>query len=343
MSYTVSKTIKVEYTDHVAVLEQNGNTYKAVEKPVTKYKDVVVNVNVNTTPFDTSVDKSARNIGYLTDSVIGFKTANVASKQENEQAIVGHVTSGFMNMIEKNINLQNAGIDAEMHALASELSQQCKELVHKHDVMSKDFNRIKSRYTGLFETINKEFSNRMHALIKPCFEFVSQVKKEQNRRVDSTLLSVATVCGQESDSARIAIQASKMKQNAESLINASKNYIDANRSLKRTVLAFSMADGEGTMYYAPVIIMAGSTDKTGQEDVHVFANPMIYTDGKVEEAIRLRYNEIKDSAISSEFQNRISEYFYQKLGELNDGTIHTRRIVEQMEKLFKNNEMRTFL
>ena len=159
MSYTVSKTISVEYEDHVSRLVKSGDSYSIETDTVTKHKNVTVNVNVDTDPFDASVDDSARSLGTLTDSIVGFKTASVAAKKTNEQAIVGHVGSGFLNMIEQNINLQNAGMEAEMHALASELKQQCDELGHKHDVMNKDFNRIKSRYMDLFETINKEFKN----------------------------------------------------------------------------------------------------------------------------------------------------------------------------------------
>ena len=91
-----------------------------------------------------------------------------------------------------------------MHALAGELMQQCKELEYKHEVMNKDFNRIKSRYTSLFETITKELNNRLKQLIKPCFDFVSEVRLEQNRRIETSLLSVATTTGKESDAVRIA-------------------------------------------------------------------------------------------------------------------------------------------
>lgn len=342
MSYTVSKTLTIEYEDHVSRLVKRGDTYDIDTKTVKCHKDVKVNVNVNTTPFDESVDDSARSLGNLTNSIVGFKAASVAAKKANESAIVKHVGAGFLNMIEQNINMQNAGIEAEMHALAGELKQQCDELAHKHDVMNKDFNRIKSRYMDLFETINKEFKNRMQALIKPCFDFVSQVKKEQNRRVESGLLSMVTTSGKESDSARIAIQVSKMKRNAEALINNSSRYIDDNRSLKRAIATFSMDERNCGVFYAPVVIMNELSDKSGAEDTKIFFNPVIDAAGRADELIRNRQGGLKDTIMSEENMSRINDYFNKQLGEFDDGSPQTHRIAMQMKKLFEKNVMRTF-
>ena len=172
MSYSEKKTLPVEYTDHEYRLVGKGDNVHVETYEVSRTKYIEVNVKVNTTPFDNSVNRCGDHVGTLTGSIIGFKTANVASKVNNEKKIANSVTSGFSSLIEQNLALQNAGIEAEMHAIAGELMQQCKELDYKHEVMNKDFNRIKSRYTSLFETITKEMNNRIKQLIKPCFDFV---------------------------------------------------------------------------------------------------------------------------------------------------------------------------
>lgn len=358
MSYQVKKTLEVPYTDHefelyiggshrssgTTLTLKDGSTVTVSVKEIDKErsKNIDVNVNVDTEPFDQSVDNSVENLGELTGAVVGFKTASVAAKKASEQAIVGHVASGFLNMIEQNINLQNAGMEADMHALAGELKQQCDELAHKHDVMNKDFNRIKARYMDLFETINKEFKNRMLALIKPCFDFVNQIRKEQDRRAESGLLSMATTGGRESDSARIAIQASKMKRNAELLIDCSRRYIDDNRSLSRAVKAFSLNDGQSALFYAPVIIMTGLSENSVKEDTQVFLNPAIGADGKTAELVKLRQAELKDTNMSADTMSRVSEHFNKQLGVFDDGTVQTHRIAMQMKQLFEKNIMKTF-
>ena len=194
----------------------------------------------------------------------------------------------------------------------------------------------------LFETINKEFKNRMLALIKPCFDFVEQLKKEQNRMLESGLLSMVTTSGKESDSARIAIQASKMKQNAESLINSSRHYIDDNRSLSRASVAYSFEDAHNDQFYSPVVILSGFSDKSEKEDTQIFLNPVISAGGKTDEMLRSWLVELKETNMSTGTMSRISEYFNQKLSDFDDGTPQTHRIAAQMRKLFEKSVMRTF-
>lgn len=338
--YSIPKDITIEYEYYDVDIDSNGKAHRVAR---TGYKTVTVYVNIHDEAFNASVNESVGKIEGLTGAIVGFKTANVAVKKANEQAIAGRITSGFMNMIEQNINLQNAGMEADMHALAGELTQQCKELSHKHDVMTKDFSRIKSRYTNLFETINKEFRNRMQALVKPCFDFVDMVKQEQNRRASSNLLSMATVGGKESDSARIAIQASKMKENAASLINSSRSYILENRSLNRTIAEYSLANSQTESYYAPVIVVSMSNSQAGDEQTKVYINPTCKGNKDIEILVMQQCSRLTDGQMPADMLSRISTYFNQQLEEMNDGSAEMRRIVGQMKTLFEHSTMKTFV
>ena len=343
MSYTEKKTLPVEYTDHEYRLVGSGNNVSVETYEVTRIKHIDVNVKVNTTPFDNSVDRCGDHVETLTGSIIGFKTANVASKIDNEKQIVNSVTSGFSSMIEQNLALQNAGIEAEMHALAGELMQQCKELDYKHEVMNKDFNRIKSRYTSLFETITKEMNNRIKQLIKPCFDFVSQVRQEQNRRIETSLLSVATTTGKESDSARIAIQASKMKSNAESLISTAGGYIKGNKSLSIAKDTFCIDTEESDkVCYAPVII-AYSGDESSSLKASIYVNPIIDENKEAKDSLLNTANNLKEREVSIDDKNRIGAYFNQMLSDVSDGSARSQRIVAMMKGFFENNSFKTFV
>lgn len=336
MSYTIKETFTVTYTDHD--LGPDGNLV-----PVEESMDVDVNVYVDTIPFDHSVDRCGDHIGALTDSIIGFKTANVASKVENEKQIVDCVTSGFASLIEQNLSLQNAGIEAEMHALAGELLQQCKALEDKHEVMNKDFNRIKMRYTSLFDTITKEMNNRLKQLIKPCFDFVSQVRQEQNRRIETSLLSVATTTGKESDSARIAIQASKMKSNAEKLISAASDYIVGNKSLNTAKNAYFISgNGSDSVFYAPVVFCI-SGDESSSSKKQLFTSPIMDDNADVRNSILVATSQLHESEMSYDEKKRIGDYYNQKLSEVNDGSLRSQRIVALMKQFFDKNSIQTFV
>jgi len=343
MSYKISETIHVSYTDHGYRLVGSGNNAHVEEYTIEKTKPVNINVKVDTTPFDNSVDRCGDHITALTGSIVAFKTANVVSKKKNEEKIVSSVTNGFSSLIEQHLNLQNAGIEAEMHALAGELMQQCKELDYKHEVMNKDFNRIKARYTSLFDTIAKELNNRIKQLIKPCFDFVSQVRKEQDRYIETSLLSVATTTGKESENARIAIQASKMKNNAEKLISTARDYILGNRSLNNAKENFCYDDeGSDRLCFAPVILCS-SGDDSSSSMMRLFSNPIIKDNPAVENALLKAADNIHEKEMDLEDKNRIGEYFNQMLSNVTDGSSRSQRIVALMKGFYEKNTIKTFV
>lgn len=342
MSYKETKTLPVDYIDHEYQLVRSGNNVHVETYPVTRTKYIDVNVNVDTRPFDHSVDRCGDHIEALTGSIVGFKAANVASIIENEKQIVNSVTSGFTTLIEQNLTLQNAGIEAEMHALAGELMQQCKELEYKHEVMNKDFNRIKSRYTSLFETITKEMNNRLKQLIKPCFDFVSQVRQEQNRRIETSLLSVATTTGKESDAARIAIQASKMKSNAENLISTASNYIVGNRSLNKAKNAYFMEGiRSDSVCYAP-IILCYSGDESSSSKMLLFTNPYMDNNTNVKKSLMDAASRLQEKEMSPDVKRKIGDYFNQMLSQISDGSARSQRVIALMKRYFDNNSIKTF-
>ena len=339
MSYSVRKTITVPYIDHDYSVSSDGKNISVRE--VRMEKKIDINVVVDTAPFDRSVDNCNGSVEMLTGTITGFKVANVLAIQSAEKAIVNRTTFGFMSMIEQNVNLQSAGLESEMHALAGELTQQCKELTHRHDVMSKDYNRIKSRYASLFESINKEMGNRIHQLMSPCFEFVKNLKREQGRRIENNLLSMATTGGRESDNARIAIQASKIKQNGTSLIAAAHDYISNNQSLNRAKMAFCTDLESDRTYYMPVILVCENNEYNN--DILKVYQPKEfgateYTNASLMEMCsRMQENLKTDDEVA-----RIKKYFYELTESLNDGSEKKIRIIHRVKELLERSEMRSF-
>ena len=85
MSYTrqVRKTIAVHYSGTVSYgPSQNGGT---ASYSGTAYEDVVVNVEVDTTPFDASTHRCGGQVDLLTGSVAATEAAQVASIKENSR------------------------------------------------------------------------------------------------------------------------------------------------------------------------------------------------------------------------------------------------------------------
>ena len=169
-------------------------------------------------------------------------------------------------------------------------------------------------------------NNRIKQMIKPCFDFVNLVRQEQNRRIETSLLSVATTTGKESDSARIAIQASKMKRNAENLISTAGGYIKGNKSLSIAKDTFCI-DTEESSPLMPTI----------------YANPIIDGNKEAKDSLLNTANSLKEREVSIDDKNRIGAYFNQMLSDVSDGSERSQRIVSIMKGFFENNSFKTFV
>lgn len=268
MSYTVKKTISVPYTDHDYYI--SGDTVHTTE--VTRHKDVDIKIHVDTLPFDNSVDDCTQHVDMLTASITGYQAAHVAAKQAAADRVVNSATNGFMNLISQTIDMQTAGQDAQVQALTGELLLQCRELSHKKEVMNGDFNRIKSRYTSLFTDLDNELRRRILALMKPCFDFVKNLRKEQDRQVSSALLSTATLGARESESARTAILASRLKEHAARLIDAAKSHVSTRIAMDSTFKHVAQPGNRRLTYYVPVLSYC-ITDPQGTT-AQLRANPL---------------------------------------------------------------------
>jgi hypothetical protein len=335
MSYTVRKTISVPYTDHDYTI--SNNTVHTHE--ITRHKDVDINIHVETEPFDDSVDECCGKVDLLTTSITGYKVAHVAAKQAASDRIVDSATAGFTGLINQSINMQTAGQDAQMHALAGELVMQCKELDHKHDVMTNDFNRIKGRYTNLFNDLDKELKHRILALCKPCFNFVENIRKEQNRRISSNLLSTATLGARESESARTAIQASKVKQNAASLITAARNHVASHIHMENVIKAISVEGSENLTYYVPVMMYTRCDEQGAQRQL--VANP-VTAQGIYQNADTTLGN-LQERPMTPDDCQRIDFHFNQMVEQQIAPQASGRRLADIMRRLYQGTEFITYV
>lgn len=330
-SYTRHKTITVEYEDHILV----GSGENKSLQSVTRHKNVDIAIHVDTSPFENGVGDCCDTVDRLSEAVVGFQLANVASKVNNEHRIVDATTRGFSTMIEQSINMQSAGHEAEVNSLGAELLQQCEELKHRHDIMTKDYNRIKSRYTSLFGDLNEELRRRILFLMKPCFDFVDQVKAEQTRRIDSDLLSMATVGARESESARIAIQASKIKNNATTLISAAQGHITSRMKMEQMIDEVSVDSNEPEVYYVPAMHLVQSDEKGSESIVLTNDNGGTNLSRMVGERLSGRDSQ----QLSQEDKKRVDYYFDEMMESLNDGTPRSRRVIETMRSLYDKTEL----
>ena len=132
MSYTRNyrERIAVNYSGSVSYrypASQNGGSGTA-HYSGTEYEEVDVNINVDTNPFDNSVENCNRNVNLLTGAVVATEAAQIVSIDKNSKKVASTIISGFFGYIRSEISQQIAelsqNIDAQLMHL-KELSQSC--------------------------------------------------------------------------------------------------------------------------------------------------------------------------------------------------------------------------
>ena len=219
VSQSVSKTVSYTYPKS----ESGGSG------TVTAYMDVVIpvdiNIEVDTYPFDQSVDSCNTNIDILTGTVVAAETAEIASKRKNSKRIADTIIGGFFGYIRSEISQQVAelaqNIDSQLLHL-KELAQSC--LVKKKQ-MENDYNRITSRYVKIFKDLDNELSNRIYELDKDSFTFIKETDEQKQRQVGNDLVNTVTIFGTDNGDLHSKITSSITKKRALDAINLTKKFL----------------------------------------------------------------------------------------------------------------------
>ena len=174
MSYTrhFSKTITVHYSGSVSYpASQSGGTksYSGSTKETIHF-----NVTVDTDPFDESGEHQKDGVDLLTGSVAATEAAQVSSIRENSARIGQTIISGFFKTVKSDISQQITELRTRTDALLVQLNELAKRCNDKRRQMGVDYQRISSRYSKIFDDLNKELDNRIHSIDEPVFRLTRQ-------------------------------------------------------------------------------------------------------------------------------------------------------------------------
>jgi len=170
-SETVSKTVSVSYPSS----QEGGSTSVTVDIPVD------VNIHVDTSPFDRSVENCGENVNILTAAVVATESAEIASREFNSRKVANTILGGFFSYIRSEISQQVAELSQNIDADFMHLKELAKSCLAKKKQMEGDYNRISSRYVKIFGDLNNELTNRIYELDKPAFVFKKETDHQKIR------------------------------------------------------------------------------------------------------------------------------------------------------------------
>lgn len=332
MSYsrTFKKTISVHYSGSISYPpSEHGGT-----KSYSGYVDetILFDVEVDTRPFDKSVDNMKNQVNLLTGSVVATEAAQVASIRESSRKVGKTIVDGFFNTVRFDITSQIASLKIKVDSLLLQLNELAKRCKDKERVMTVDYQMISARYTKIFEELNRELENRIYALDEPVFKMV-----EKSGEINSELtkhIGVPTVHASENARLHSKISAALTKREAANTIGKAKQFLEVQYRTDRLLDNCLIEGGQKADHLAPYIVMESSTPhRTTDTDVYCSE----FLEGVDRNALAAKA-EIKDGN-GMMCNEKVADYFNAELAGCfaNDASEKGKRVAAMVNKLYRNN------
>jgi len=341
MSYSRSykERISVPYSGTVSYrypASKEGGTANVPYKGTTN-EDIQVYIDVDTNPFDNSVEHCNTNVNLLTGAVVATEVAQIASINKNSKKVASTIVNGFFGYIKSEISQQiselTQNIDAQLIHL-KELSDAC---VAKKKQMEGDFNRISSRYIKIFDDLNKELSNRIMELDKPTFVFKNELDNQSIRSVKNDMVNTVLVFGKEGGMLNSKLGVTLAKKRALDTLNQAKIFLLQQKDLNYTVQRSMINENVTSKQYSPVCFIESNAERN-QITKQVYSSSYITSlkdNAKVNEMI----DDFTDSSkswtiMSAENNETIRKYFNSEINNAYEGADpHTERVKAMINKI----------
>jgi hypothetical protein len=189
---------------------------------------------VDTNPMADSIDGVANHVDGTTAAVVAMQTAVVIAEERGAEKICSNVNFGFYSLIRSQISQKIATHKSRADAKIMELQQQSGSLAAIKGRMERDYMMLASRYTKLFESLNKALKGRIFELDKPTTNFVlKDVLPVANRT--KRLSGSPAVTQIESIANSQMISVSNTKHNAMKNIASMQDFIYSSENQKNLI------------------------------------------------------------------------------------------------------------
>jgi len=339
MSYrrSYSERIAVHYSGNVSYpASQNGGS---VSYSGTAYEDVNVNIDVDTAPFDRSVQNCNSKVNTLTGAVVATEAAQIASKAANSHKVAETIVHGFFSYIRSELSQQISELKQRADALYIDLLKKAESCKAIQGQMEGDYNDTSSRYMKTFKTLNNELENRIFELDKPAFEFKRNIDRHASRTSDNDMVNTVTVFGLEGGTLQAQISVSIAKKRALDAIHQARVFLWKQKKLDATIKECMLNDNTSGDKYSPVCFIETNNEQNQirkniyQSDLLPKTNPNIIVE---------KFNSQRWTDTSRENRESIARYFGSELSKayFSDNP-HNNRVKETILKFFDHHSIKS--
>jgi hypothetical protein len=255
MSYSKHYNASVSYSGSVSYsypASQNGGTGSASYHGSVP---VSITINVDTDPFDNSVNRFNGSVNVLAGSVAAMNAAQCAAIKQTATEVSAALISGFFNTVNTELTQQIQALGSAMQAGMGLLLEQGKAVSDKKNVMEGDYNRISSRYVRLFADLDNECYKRIYALDKQSFSLSEKVLKELLSESASDTAAMNLLGVEEAASSKNFVFVSSLNRKSLDVLRTLHDYITQESKINSLVNSFLFSEeiGEIVPLYIPVL------------------------------------------------------------------------------------------
>lgn len=298
------------------------------------------NFTVDTSPMASEIQSVSRGVKRVSGAVVAMRGAIIAAEKEGAEHVCQNLNKGFYSLMHSQISQKIAQLTSTVEAKLLELGQYAAALKSIQSRMTTDYNMISGRYTKLFKSLNNNLEARVAELDMPVFKLVDRDAKsvESRMRLNSARF---TVYQRESVLSSQLLASSKVKEDAETALQAITRYVKGN-CIQTKKTSASMQDtwlGSIEDIFIPVTVVE-STSAVGDPAVNYYVarsgNPEI--DKSIDASVREQsVNSVLHGAWSEidsdDMANVEAEFTRLLLNSTED-----ERVKDEMTKMFNMTE-----
>lgn len=339
MSYSrhFSKTITIEYsgTVHYPASEHGGS----VNYSGSASERIDFNVHVDTDPFDNSIDNVNDGVNLLTGSIAATEVAQVESIKENSKKIGQTIIAGFFKTVKSDISQQITALKVKIEAKQVQLYEYMKRCRSLQDKMTVDYNRLSSRYGKIFDDLNKELDNRIHAIDEPVFR-LSKTTDEVASGPEQ-LIPTVTVTADENARAYTKITASRAKRQAVETIRKAQDFLGVQYATDRLLDSCLRQGGDQQKLMSPFCVVE-TTAGPSITDEQVIASPLLQNLPK-ETLVGKLPRKCFNAPLSANNAEMIAYYFNSEMAKVSQSAVspHDQRVAQMTANLFNLSQTAT--
>lgn len=345
MSYTRTFNGSIEVSGTIAVSypasEHGGTVYESYSQTV----PVVMNVYVDTSPFDSSIHGAKNRIDVLTGSIIAMEASQCETVKDNAMKISKSIIDGFYGMINSEISTQKAENNSIVQSKFALLMEYAKDVVDKHQRMEDDLGRLHSHYGAIFDGINEDLYKRIKSLDKQVFYLADEVR---TKLINDSLKNQGAFgffqIKEQTQSVGMITMARLTKKISE-VLDTMSNTVQKTVSYKKSSSDMLWDDEiwENMEEYIPVVYCgAKATDDSGTKQMNIYS-PNIKEKVRIEESVKINImgNENDKwehvSASDIRFIDQAFSHMVETKSTIGDTDSKDIRIYREMLKMWHND------